>query len=70
MTYLIILMTSVYARLNHNIPIHQMSCKNKAKPYQCIANQKAKLITFFIWPPGILENIFKVKSLAQLNVWG
>ena len=54
----------------HNISICQISCTNKAKPYQYMLDQKAKLITFFIWPRGTLENIFKVESLAQLNVWG
>ena len=44
--------------LSYNISIHQISRKNEAKPYQCILDQKAKLISF------------KVESLAQLNVWG
>ena len=33
---------------NYNLSTHQISCKNKAKPYQYILDQKAKLITFFI----------------------
>ena len=37
------------------------TCNNEAKPFKCISNQKVKFITFFIWPWGTLENIFKVK---------
>ena len=48
--------------MNYNISIHQTTCKNKAKPFKYISNQKVKFITFFIWPRGTLENIFKVKS--------
>ena len=44
--------------------------KNKPEPYQCISDQRAKLTTFLIWPRGTLENIFKVESFAQLNIWG
>ena len=61
---------SALTRLNYNISIHQTACKNKAKLYQCISNHKAKFIAFFIWPRGTLGNIFKVKSLPQLRVWG
>ena len=44
--------------------------KSKDKPYQCISNHKTKLNTFFIWPRGTFETIFKVKSLTNLIVWG
>ena len=33
-------------------------------------SSKAKLITFFIWTKEALENIFEVKSLADLEVSG
>ena len=45
-----------------NISIYQTACKNKIKSFKCMSNRKVKFITFFIWPPGTLENIFKVKS--------
>ena len=39
-----------------------LACKNKAKPYQCVSNHKAKFKqTFFIWPRGMLESTFKLK---------
>ena len=38
--------------MNYNISIHQTTCKNKAKPFKYISDQKVKLT---------LENIFKVK---------
>ena len=61
----------ILTRLNYNISIHQTASKNKAKPYQRISNHKAKFMTFFTWPRGTLENIFKIKSLAHLiKVWG
>ena len=31
---------------------------------------KSEVDKFFIWPQGTLEDVFKVKSLAQQNVWG
>ena len=54
----------------YNISIYQTAWKNKAKPYQCISNHKAKLITFFNLPGGTLEIIFKVNILAHLKVGG
>ena len=33
-------------------------------------DQKAKLITSLLDHEELLEKIFKVESLAQLNVWG
>ena len=35
-----------------------------------VSNHKAKFITFYIWPRGTSENIFKDKSLAHLKVGG
>ena len=35
-------------RLNYKISIHQITGKNKAKPYQYISNHKAKFLTFLI----------------------
>ena len=63
-------MTSAKTRLNNNISIHQAACKNKAKSYQYTPNHKAKFITFFIWPRGTLDKIFKGKSLASQKVGG
>ena len=31
--------------MNYNISIHQTTCKNKAKPFKYISDQKVKLIT-------------------------
>ena len=47
--YLYILMASTYVWLNYNTSFHQTTsvCKNKAKPYQFISNNKAKIITLF-----------------------
>ena len=58
--------------LNYNTSIHEAASayKNKSKPYQCIANNKAKILTFLIWPRGASENIFEVKHLAKLKVGG
>ena len=56
--------------MNYKIPIHQTTCKNKAKPFKYISNQKVKFITFFIWPRGTLDNIFKFKYQAYLKVRG
>ena len=66
-TYLYILMASTC-----NISIYQTisACKNKAKPHQSIPNHKTKIITFFIWPRGASENMFEVKHLVHLKVWG
>ena len=58
-------MASTFARLNFNTSIYQT-----AKPYQCISNDKAKLITYFTWPRGASEKKIKVKSLAHLKVGG
>ena len=71
-TYLYILMASTYMRLNYNISIDKgaPTCKNKTKPYQCISNHKARIITFFVWPQVASENMFEVKRLAQLKVGG
>ena len=35
-----------------------------------MSDQKAKLITSLLDDEELLENIFKVESLAQPNVWG
>ena len=48
----------------------QSVCKNKAKPYQFISNQRAKIVTFFIWPRGASENIVEVKYLVHRKVGG
>ena len=58
--YLYILMASTYVWLNYNTSFHQTTsvCKNKAKPYQFISNNKAKIITFFIWPQVVFV-VFK-----------
>ena len=55
-----------------NTSIHQTTsaCKNKAKPYQFIPNHKAKITTFFISLRGASENMFEVKHLVHLKVWG
>ena len=47
-----------------NISIYQTACKNKIESlsHKCTSNRKMKFITFFIWPRGTLENIFKVES--------
>ena len=52
--------------------IHQTAsvCKNTAKPYQFISSYKAKIIAYFLWPRGALENMFEVKDLVHLKVWG
>ena len=52
--------------------IHQTAsaCKQKAKPYQCISNHRAKIITLFIWPRGVSVDIFEVKHFAHLKVGG
>ena len=65
-------MASTYMWLNYNTSIHEAAsaCKNKAKPYQCISNHKAKILTFLIWPRVSSENIFEVKRLAQLKAEG
>ena len=55
--------------MNYNISIHQTTCKNKAKPFKHISNQKVKFITFFIWPRGTLENIFNVNIKLSYK-WG
>ena len=66
-TYLYILLASTC-----NTSIHQTTsaCKNKAKPYQFIPNHKAKIITFSLWPRGAFLNMFEVKYLVHLKVWG
>ena len=65
-----ILLASTYIWLNYNKSIHQIisASKNKAKPYQIISNDKAKIITFFIWRRGASENMFEMKHLVHLKV--
>ena len=67
-----ILLASTYMWLNYNKSIHQIisASKNKAKPYQIISNDKAKIITFFIWRRGASENMFEMKHLVHLKVGG
>ena len=62
-----VMASNLYA--NEHTSIHQTTsaCKNKAKPY---IKSQAKIITFFIWPRGVSENMFEVKRLAHLQAGG